>query len=225
MANLLLGVTGSVAAIQTPELFTRLTQTGWSVKVVATHAARYFFDVAAVDPLPGELPRRNPEVLILDDDEWPGERYLRSEKVLHIELRRWAELFLIAPLDANTLAKLAQGLCDNCLTCVWRAWDRSRPAILAPAMNTLMWEHPATARHLRQLAADALPDAEPAGVEPAVLPDWINAHCPKLRVIPPQIKRLACDDVGMGAMGSLDSIMEMVAKVSLSSAKAGRSSG
>src|SRR5436189_194001 len=75
----------------------------------------------------------------------------RDDPVLHIELRRWADLFLIAPLDANTLAKLASGLADNCLTCVWRAWHPARPVVLAPAMNTLMWEHPLTRQHLRQL--------------------------------------------------------------------------
>ena len=52
----------------------------------------------------------------------------RTDDVLHIELRRWADLLLIAPLDANTLAKLASGLSDNCLTCVWRAWDPSGPS-------------------------------------------------------------------------------------------------
>ena len=77
----------------------------------------------------------------------------RTDEVLHIELRRWADVLLIAPLDANTLAKLAVGLSDNCLTCVWRAWDPVRPVILAPAMNTLMWEHAITARHLSQLGA------------------------------------------------------------------------
>jgi len=87
-----------------------------------------------------------------------AERFIdRGDDVLHIELRRWADLFVIAPLDANTLGKLAAGLADNCLTCVWRAWDPERPAVLAPAMNTLMWRHPATARCLRQLAADIRP--------------------------------------------------------------------
>src|SRR5204862_6344568 len=102
---------------------------------------------------------RDRQSLILDADEWPGRgqggHYRRDDQVLHIELRRWADVLVIAPLDANTLAKLANGLTDNCLTCVWRAWEPSRPAVLAPAMNTLMWRHPATARHLRQLAADA----------------------------------------------------------------------
>src|SRR5262245_16321663 len=157
MANIVLGVTGSVAAIKVPELYAGLRQAGHAVKIVATGAATYFFDPAAIDPLPGG--GRNANAVVLDEDEWPGrdegKRYLRGDDVLHIELRRWGEVLLIAPLDANTLAKLAGGLADNCLTCVYRAWDPARPVVLAPAMNTFMWEHPLTARHLRQLAADA----------------------------------------------------------------------
>ena len=105
--------------------------------------------------------------------------------MLHIELRRWADLLLIAPLDANTLAKLAAGLADNCLTCVWRAWDPARPVVLAPAMNTLMWQHPLTARRLRQLAARRRGAVRPAGhARKTIWSDWINAHCPRLRVVP-----------------------------------------
>src|SRR5439155_5494214 len=149
-----------------------------------------------------------------DEDEWPGReqgrRYERRDKVVHIELRRWADLLLVAPLDANTLAKLANGLADNCLTCVWRAWDRARPVVLAPAMNTLMWEHPLTGRHLRQLAADAGAEGAPAEMDLMGVVAWLNARCPALRVVPPQSKRLACDDVGVGAMASLESIVGVV---------------
>jgi phosphopantothenoylcysteine decarboxylase len=207
MANVLLGVTGSVAAILTPALFGRLKQEGHHVKVMATTASLYFFDPAALDP---SRPGRNPDVVVLDEDEWPGRaegrRYQRADPVLHIELRRWADALVIAPLDANTLAKLAGGLCDNCLTCVWRAWDRGRPVVLAPAMNTLMWEHPLTARHLRQLAADAGAGALPDGLDPLALASQVNERCPTLRLVPPQTKRLACDDVGVGAMAGLEDI-------------------
>ena len=198
MANILLGVTGSVAAVKVPELFARLTQAGHQVKVVATRAAFYFFD-------PVEIAG----VCYRDEDEWPsratGQRYQRDDPVLHIELRRWADLFLIAPLDANTLAKLANGLADNCLTCVWRAWDLARPVVLAPAMNTLMWDHPLTSRHLRQLAGDAPPDLD---LESLV--DWINVHCAKRHIVPPVSKRLACGDVGVGALASTEEIVAAV---------------
>jgi phosphopantothenoylcysteine decarboxylase len=211
MANVLLGVTGSVAAIKTPDLYAELTRRGHQVKVVATKAALYFFDPAALDP---SRPGRNPALVILDEDEWPGRdegrRYRRDDDVLHIELRRWADLLLIAPLDANTLAKLAAGLADNCLTCVWRAWDPARPVVLAPAMNSLMWQHPLTARHLRQLAADAGAASAPLHLPLDDLPDWINARAPRLRIAAPVSKRLACGDVGIGGLAPLEDVVALV---------------
>jgi phosphopantothenoylcysteine decarboxylase len=204
MAAVLLGVTGSVAAIKTPPLVEALLAAGHQVKVVATDPATYFFDPAAIPP----------GALVRDEDEWPGRaegrRYRRDDPVLHIELRRWADLLVIAPLDANTLAKLACGLADNCLTCVWRAWDPAHPVVLAPAMNTLMWEHPLTVRHLRQLAADAGADV-PLWVTLEALPDWINAHCRRLRVLAPESRTLACGDVGVGAMAAVERIVAEVA--------------
>jgi phosphopantothenoylcysteine decarboxylase len=186
MARVLLGVTGSVAAIYTPQLYEDLRQAGHEVRIVATRSACYFFDVAAIDPVDGQ---RNKAVVTLDEDEWPNSRYERGDPVLHIELRRWADVLLIAPCDANTLGKLALGITDNCLTCVYRAWDRARPVVLAPAMNTLMWEHPATDRHLAQITAD-LRQA--------------------LRVVMPIEKKLACDDVGVGAMAGRAEILAAI---------------
>lgn len=215
--KILLGVTGSVAAIRTPELYQSLRHAGHQVKIVATSASLYFFDPAGIDPTDQNKHERNREVIILDEDEWPGRNrgvhYQREDPVLHIELRRWAELFLIAPLDANTLAKLAAGLADNCLTCVWRAWDPARPVILAPAMNTLMWEHPLTSRHLRQLAADAGAGPVPDHLDIEELMDWINQSCPKVHVVPPVSKRLACGDVGVGAMADVREIVQAVAEM------------
>lgn len=210
MANVLLGVTGSVAAIHTVLLVEELQQAGHQVKVVATQAALYFFDPGAIQPRGG---RRNPEAVILDEDEWPGRdqgrRYQRDDPVLHIEVRRWADIFVIAPLDANTLAKLACGLADNCLTCVWRAWERSRPVVLAPAMNTLMWENPLTVLHLQQLVAlQGLSEIPPR--ELSALPGWLNERCPGLRIVSPISKRLACDDVGIGAMAERGEIVALV---------------
>jgi phosphopantothenoylcysteine decarboxylase len=204
MANVLLGVTGSVAAIRTPLLYRELAEAGHGVKVVATNPALYFFD-------PSELPVG---VLHVDADEWPrrqrDERYQRDDPMLHIELRRWADLLLIAPLDANTLAKLAYGLSDNCLTCVWRAWDPARPIVLVPAMNTFMWEHPLTRRHLRRLIEDFATVPAPAGADLDTLAAWLNEHCPRLQLIAPQSKRLACGDIGMGAMAEVRDIVAAV---------------
>jgi phosphopantothenoylcysteine decarboxylase len=217
MANVLLGVTGSVAALKAPILYSRLKALGYQVKVVATQASLYFFDPAEIDPLDPARPQRNAAVVVLDEDEWPGRadsrRYQRDDDVLHIELRRWADLLLIAPLDANTLGKLAGGLADNCLTCVWRAWDPARQVVLAPAMNTFMWRHPATARCLRQLALDAGSEPAPPELREDGLVDWINAHCPRLRVAAPESRRLACGDVGAGALADPDALAGLVQSV------------
>lgn len=70
---------------------------------------------------------------------------------IRLDLRKWADAFIIAPLDANTLAKIANGLADNLLTCVARAWDFNKPFYFAPAMNTCMWEHPLTNEHVKKL--------------------------------------------------------------------------
>jgi phosphopantothenoylcysteine decarboxylase len=203
MANVLLGVTGSVAAVRTPALFSALSRAGHAVRVVATDASLYFFDPADVGG-----------AVTLDADEWPGRdagrRYQRDDLVLHIELRRWADLLLVAPLDANTLAKLANGLADNCLTCVWRAWDPARRVVLAPAMNTLMWEHPLTGRHLRQIAETVAAEAVPKLDDWDALIEWINANASRLHVVAPISKRLACGDEGLGAMAEVDEIVGAV---------------
>ena len=196
MANILLGVTGSVAATKTPELSAAIRAAGHDLKIVATDAATYFFDAATLG-----CP------LYLDADEWPGERYERGDAVVHIELRKWADLFLFAPIDANTLAKLAVGLADNCLTCVWRAWDLAKPVVLAPAMNTLMWQHPFTRRHLRSIAADFGGGHLPGHLDADQLIPLMNDRCKGLRIVPPISKELACGDIGIGAMATVAEIV------------------
>lgn len=204
MAKVLLGVTGSVAAIHTPLLYDDLRNAGHQVRIVATRAARYFFDSSLVG---FEGSERDANAVVVDEDEWPGDAYKRGDPVLHIELRRWADVLVVAPLDANTLAKLASGLADNCLTCVWRAWDRGRHVVLAPAMNTLMWEHPLTGRHLRQIAEDAGITGIDSGSDLEAIMAGINQAKRRLTIVPPVSKRLACDDVGVGAMAERTEIL------------------
>jgi phosphopantothenoylcysteine decarboxylase len=202
MANVLLGATGSVAAVRVPALVEVFRAAGHAVKVVATDPATYFFDPA---------PLR--DILTLHADEWPGERYTRGDPVRHIQLRDWADLFVIAPLDANTLAKLAVGLCDNALTCVWRAWPAGKPVVLAPAMNTTMWENRFTARHLRAVAADFGAGHLPGHLENEPLIAQINDRAVGLRVVPPISKRLACGDVGVGAMAEVSEVLAAVGEL------------
>jgi phosphopantothenoylcysteine decarboxylase len=211
MARLILGVTGSVAAIRTPALFAMLRAAAHEVRVVSTRPALYFFD-------PGELggtdssatPEAEHGPLFSDGDEWPGAHYRRGDPVLHIEFRNWAQMLIVAPLDANTLAKFALGISDNFLSCLYRAWDFSQPVILAPAMNTLMWESPVTLRHLRQLLEDRCEGPIPGGWALAEAPAVFARHAPRIVLLPPQAKRLACGDIGLGAMAEVLDIAEVV---------------
>ena len=136
MPRLLLCCSGSVATIKLPDLLAAFTaMAGWELKVVLTQRARHF--------LPADLEAE----ILTDEDEWKlwaG----RGDPVLHIQLAQWADLCLVAPLSANTLAKLAHGLADNLLTSTLRAWDLTKPVLIAPAMNTFMWDHPATSQQL-----------------------------------------------------------------------------
>src|SRR5438270_579499 len=84
-------------------------------------------------------------------------------------------------------------------------------AIRAPAMNTLMWQNPLTTRHLRQLAEAAGASPPPKAQTPEEVMDWINARCPRLRVVAPESRRLACGDIGVGALAGLEQITAAVA--------------
>ena len=211
MAKVILGVTGSVAAIRTPQLFATLREQGHEVRVVATEPSLHFFN-------PDELgPRANDGgPLFRDADEWPAKGWVRDDPVLHITFRDWADMLVLAPLDANTLGKIAVGLCDNFLTCLVRAWDfAAKPMILAPAMNTQMWRNPATKRHLRTLLED---HGDGHHVEQWTLDEadaMFARHTPRLVLVPPQSKRLACGDIGIGAMADVVTIAEAVRAWSL----------
>ena len=205
MPRILLGVTGSVAAIRTPALVRMLRDAGHSVRVAATGRALHFFDPHDLGP-----PDPDGGPLFRDADEWVGDRYEREAPILHIELRRWADLLVVAPLDANTLAKFALGLSDNLLTSTLRAWDFARPVVLAPAMNTLMWESPVTLRHLRTLLDDRGDGRQPARWSLDEAEAVFACHAPGIGLIPPQSKRLACGDLGMGAMAEVATIAEAV---------------
>lgn len=200
--KILLGVTGSVAATLTDKVIAALEAAGHEVKVVVTRPAAYFWRkgrrayawsmlLSKLWPWRGDLQPMTKKILT-DWDEWPGWHYRKKDLVLHITLRDWADVLVVAPLTANTLAKMANGQADNLLTSVTRAWDlRNKPMILAPAMNTKMWEHPVTREHLKILVAQ--------GANRAI-------------IVPPQSKKLACGDIGMGAMAKIEDILEAVAK-------------
>lgn len=203
MSRVLLAVTGSVAAVRTPALTQALLEAGHDVRVIVSRHGLAFFDPSELMPLDetATLPKR----LYRDEDEWPAEPYRPGTPILHIELRRWAEILLVAPLDALTLGRMALGLPENLIGCVYRAWDRSRPILLAPAMNTLMWQHPSTVRHLRLLLEDWGGAGEPTRAEAAV--EAINLRTSRLRIVAPVEKQLACGDWGPGGMAPVDELV------------------
>ena len=196
--NVILGMTGSVASIKARELITKLAFLAAprlpSLKVVATKAAKHFFNW---EELKNDLSAANVG-FHSDEEEWRDWKKV-GDPVLHIELRRWADILVIAPCSANTLAKLANGLCDDLLSCIVRAWDFKDPnkrLIIAPAMNTMMWESPFTQKHLEtlvELGGGTMDDQK------------------RVQIIGPVEKTLACGDVGNGAMASPTDIARLVA--------------
>ena len=134
---ILLGVTGSIAAYKAAELASRLTQVGAQVDVVLTQAALQFVSPLTFQSVTG---RR----AYIDSDLWGNEGHVQ-----HIGLGKGADLLLIAPVTANTLARLAHGLADNLLTVT--ALAATCPLMLAPAMDGGMFVHPATQANLELL--------------------------------------------------------------------------
>ncbi len=182
--NVLLCVTGSVAAKLIGKVVYNLVAANCKVQVVVTRAGKFFVDMEEFRQYFGDTVK-----VWTDVDEWPQSGYKRGDPILHIDLGKWADLLLIAPLSANTLAKIAHGVCDNLLTSLVLAWDRDKPVVLAPAMNTNMWTNPITVANLKTV-------------------EKVYAA----RVVPPQSKTLACGDTGVGAMADIDKIVLWVRK-------------
>eukprot|EP00312_Isochrysidales_sp_CCMP1244_P001171 CAMPEP_0196683290 /NCGR_PEP_ID=MMETSP1090-20130531/9803_1 /TAXON_ID=37098 /ORGANISM="Isochrysis sp, Strain CCMP1244" /LENGTH=257 /DNA_ID=CAMNT_0042021729 /DNA_START=17 /DNA_END=790 /DNA_ORIENTATION=+ len=227
--HVLLGVTGSVAAVKAPELCEALLSHGVSVDVVLTESAVKLLQATYRGGQPwekllaltteyaercvtaaaagggassggGEIPAMR---MYRDSDEWAAYGAVGSDPVLHIELAKRNRLLLIAPLCANTLASCALGLCGSLLGSVVRAWYYDlddafaaplkaaygprcieRPFVVAPAMNTFMWHQRVTSQHVEVLAGRGV------------------------HVVPPVSKTLACGDTGMGAMASVEDIVQ-----------------
>ena len=193
--HLLLAATGSVATIKIPNIVERLAKnTNLSIRIVLTEAATNFLqgqseeqpDLATLSKYP------NVDAIYRDADEWST--WKRGDPILHIELRRWSDALVIAPLSANTLADIRYGRCDKLLTSVVRAWQvesiwssssqtwfpgegslTQKPIVVAVAMNTAMWKHPLTEKQLAKLG------------------HWFE-------ILRPVEKELACGDTGDGAM-------------------------
>lgn len=188
--HILIAVTGSVATIKVPLIISKLREIYGRyvvVQVIVTSSAKHFLSTVKM-----------PQGVKVwhDDDEWSSRRGAGSEtgQQLHVQLRRWADILLIAPLSANTLAKLASGICDNLVTSVFRAWNPKTPVIVAPAMNTHMYMNPMTKKHL----------------------DILKHECPYVTVLRPLEKVSIRGDIGMGGMREWTDVVEnLVRKLGL----------
>ena len=139
--NIILGVTGSIAAHKAADLASLLTKQKCSVRVVMTADAQRF-----ITPLPFKVLSRHPVVTNLYDEE-------EGWKPAHIEMADEAALLLIAPATANVIAKLAHGLANDALTCIALALNPKAKILIAPAMNGKMWLHAATQQNVKMLKA------------------------------------------------------------------------
>jgi len=137
--NILLGVTGGIAAYKACDIISGLKVTGHTVEVIATKDALKFIGEAALAALS--------EIEVLTDKTlWDCEGPIR-----HIEAAKWADVFVVAPATANIIAKFAHGLADDVLSTVNLAVPPETPKFLFPAMNTVMLNNPVVQRNLQDL--------------------------------------------------------------------------
>jgi len=174
MANILLAVTGSISAYKAADLTSQLTKLGHQVKVLMTPAATAF-----ITPLTLQvLSKQAVLVEVMTEDD--------PKQIQHIDLGKEADLFLVAPASANTIAKLAHGFADNIVTSTALALPSEVKKFLAPAMNTKMLNHPATQNNIETLKSYGY------------------------QIIPPREALLACGDQGSGALASIETILTTI---------------
>ena len=147
--KILIGISGSIAAYKTIQQVRLLIKQGAEVKVVMTEAAKDF-----VSPL---------VLSTLSKNEVLTDLFAENTWVNHVQLGRWADAMIIAPLSCNTLAKMANGQCDNLLLSVYLS--ATCPVIVAPAMDEDMWHHPSTNRNLATLQQDGITVIKPGNGE------------------------------------------------------------
>ena len=173
MKNILLGITGSIAAYKAADIANILTKNGYSVHVIMTDAATKF-----ISPLTLQTLTKNK----VETDMFEEFNY---SEVNHISLAKKADLCLIAPATANIIGKLACGIADDMLSTVTMAIS-GKPIVIAPAMNTAMYENPVTQRNIQTLKE-------------------YGYH-----FIEPKEAILACGDLGKGALADVDTIINKV---------------
>ncbi len=172
--TIVLAVSGSISAYKAADLSNQLTQLGYQVHVLMTEAATQF-----ITPLTLQvLSKKAVHLDVMKEDD--------PKVVNHIELAKQADLFVVAPASANTIAKLAHGIADNIVTATALALPTDTPKLIAPAMNTKMYDNPLTQRNLQNLQEVGYQEIEPRS------------------------SMLACGDVGRGALAGLDAIIQKI---------------
>ena len=172
--NILIAVSGSIAAYKAPDICRGLVNSGHKVKVVLSKGALEFVNPKVFNYL-------GVENTYLPEDDFS------HKGVLHIELSKWLDSFVLVPASANTLAKLSHGECPDLLTSIFLSLEPSKIRVLYPAMNTFMYQNTITQENLNKLKT-----------------------LPKTYIIPPDSGVLACGDEGPGKMPDVRSIVEMV---------------
>jgi len=173
--KILLGISGSIAAYKSPYLIRELIKNGAEVEVVMTPSATNFVTPTILSNL------SNHAVIVEMFDKSKQDR-----GAWHIKLAHWCDAMLIAPASATTMSRIANGLCDNALSVLALAIPRNIPLIVSPAMDSTMWEHPATQRNVDRLKQDGV------------------------YIIPPEEGELASGLSGPGRMPEIEIIMSFV---------------
>jgi len=177
--RIVVGITGGIAAYKVPSLIRLLCKEGIDVRVVLTSNAVGFVGPEALRTLSGH------PVYHDSQSHGTGSPYLYPGALDHIRLAEWADFLLIVPATANTIAKLARGIADNLLTTLALSFQGDR-LIIAPAMNTVMWRHPATIENIRILSER------------------------KARILPVEEGELACGTQGPGRLLAVEEIVATI---------------
>jgi phosphopantothenoylcysteine decarboxylase / phosphopantothenate---cysteine ligase len=206
MARILLGVTGGIAAYKALELTRLATKAGHAVRVIQTEASTRFVGAAsfaAITGAPVLITEWEPDPL---RGAFPGDPPPAHAPLSHLQLAETADVFVIAPASANTLAKLAAGQADNLLTAA--ALACRRPLILAPAMNDAMYEHPATRANLGTLRERGATVLEPGTGALGSPGEWGIGRLPEPPALLAAIEAALDEEAAAG--GDLDGLAVLV---------------
>eukprot|EP00633_Aureoumbra_lagunensis_P001648 CAMPEP_0197298046 /NCGR_PEP_ID=MMETSP0890-20130614/42563_1 /TAXON_ID=44058 ORGANISM="Aureoumbra lagunensis, Strain CCMP1510" /NCGR_SAMPLE_ID=MMETSP0890 /ASSEMBLY_ACC=CAM_ASM_000533 /LENGTH=312 /DNA_ID=CAMNT_0042775537 /DNA_START=163 /DNA_END=1101 /DNA_ORIENTATION=+ len=214
--RIILGVSGSVAAVKAYELAIALSERlGAHVKIVPTYRGYWFmqqarkmgYDTQAIAAFDKAVVNKSNISIIQDQEEWQSWQQL-GDDVLHIKLRDWADAIIIAPLSANCLAKIATGACDNLLTCILRAWDfshapNSQQTDLLGLMNT---NNISKNKKKPIILAPAMNTAMWSHPFTSAQLDVCRRTLGAI-LVDPVTKTLACGDTGIGALAPVSAII------------------